>query len=89
MSFKIGDRVKLITDKWEDGKHNPLWGGECGKVVGTVIKTMNTNYQDFAYNIKWDNGGLNSYHIDDVVSFECEDWKNVQPNILPEELFEL
>ena len=52
--FKLGDRVKYVSNHYKDGEWNPLWGGKYGKVVGTVISVVGSRCR-----IKWDNGGTN------------------------------
>lgn len=52
--FKIGDRVKYVSGKWADSKSNPLWGGEYGKIIGTIEGVWGKDCD-----VKWDNGECN------------------------------
>ncbi len=81
MKFKTGNRVKLISMIWLDGKHNPLWNGEHGKVIGTIILIGKGSGNNLNYTVCWDNDGLNIYYENDIELY--------QANHLPEELFTL
>lgn len=59
MKFKAGDRVKYVSNKYEDCESNPLWGGKCGKIAGTV---KHINWIE----VYWDNGELNEYYPEDL-----------------------
>ena len=59
MTFKVGDKVKLVTAKWGDDTCNPIWGGYHGHIIGVVCKLRPDDR--FIYNIKWDNGRSNAY----------------------------
>ena len=62
MKFKVGDRVKLIDDKFGDRPDNPVWGGSQGYVEGTVYEVeKNTKTGIF---VRWDNGSINCYHTE-------------------------
>ena len=59
--FKIGDRVKYTSGKYDDSFNNPLWGGNEGNVIGNV-----KGYNDKFINVNWDNGSGNRY-IEDAL----------------------
>ena len=40
--FKIGDKVKLVTNRYGDHENNPVWNGEFGKIEGTIYTIDNT-----------------------------------------------
>ncbi len=81
MKFKKGDRVKLITNKWGDYENNPRWGGEFGKMLGT-ISADSLEDTDFTDSVKWDNGKINSYKKGDLGFISHKQY-------LPDELFQL
>ena len=67
--MKIGDRVKLIVDRYDDNKMNPYWNGEHGKILGTIDSFR----QSGKIQVKWDNGFSNHYHTKgDLELFEQE-----------------
>ena len=69
--LKVGDKVKYTSGNFGDDYGNPLWNGEQGRIVGTVIKL---SFSGMWIDVNW--GGYpnygNSYHpidlelIDDV-----------------------
>jgi len=59
IEFKIGDRVKYTSNNHGDRESNPLWGGDYGKVKGTITDIDSIR-------VKWDNGNSNSYSADDL-----------------------
>ena len=73
--LKIGDKVKYTSGAFGDSKYNPLWGGECGNVIGTIV--CNDHQPVFIYKVDWGNS-TNSYKDGDVELY----------NTVPEELFE-
>ena len=54
--FKIGDKVKYISNHYTDSQSNPKWGGNEGEVAGTITEEEAPN----SWCIKWDNGEKNS-----------------------------
>ncbi|MHC1728050.1 MAG: hypothetical protein AB9866_18950 [Syntrophobacteraceae bacterium] len=60
--FKVGDRVKLISERYDDDIYNPLWGGSQGKVTGKVERIR----PDGHIRVEWDNGIGNSYLPEDL-----------------------
>jgi hypothetical protein len=56
--FKVGDRVKLVTALYGDSLNNPVWGGVCGKIVGTVKEISN---KGLPIKVNWDNGEYDYY----------------------------
>jgi len=62
MSFKLGDKVKLITDAYGDTKNNPVWGGECGCIVGTVTTT------DYPILVKWNMLKTEDFYLEEYLS---------------------
>jgi len=61
--FKVGDRVKLVTALYRDSLDNPVWGGVCGKIVGTVKEISN---KGLPIKVNWDNGEYNDYMKEDL-----------------------
>uniref|UniRef100_A0A6H1ZQZ6 Uncharacterized protein n=1 Tax=viral metagenome TaxID=1070528 RepID=A0A6H1ZQZ6_9ZZZZ len=61
--FKLGDRVKYVSNVFLDEDSNPLWGGLCGKVEG-VIDHLSTF--GLPVEVMWDNGMYNSYNYSDL-----------------------
>ena len=72
MKFKVGDKVKYVSDNYTDTQYNPLWGGLSGYIVGTIYDIRKTNYgkTKFWTDVKWDNGKINSYDAVDL-EFYC------------------
>jgi len=60
MTFKIGDRVKLVCMAYIDSGDNPLWGGKHGNVIGTITSI------DYRIKVAWDNGSANNYANDEL-----------------------
>lgn len=84
--FKIGDRVKYISGQWMEGNDNPLWGGMCGYIVGTITELK---LEDNALRVQWDNGSSNNYYESDldivkeqpVVKVKTRDWLGMKVRI--------
>ena len=57
--FQIGDRVKLVSNRYCDSPTNPHWNGCCGQVVG-VIYIVETGSNPYC--VQWGNGNTNSYY---------------------------
>ena len=56
--LNVGDRVALVSKTYDDSPSNPIWGGDEGKILGTIIeKTGNL------CTVKWDNGRTNWYNL--------------------------
>jgi hypothetical protein len=66
MKFKIGDKVKYVSGRHGDSEVNPLWGGEQGKIKGTIVLFKDDGWID----VKWDNGIQNCYVERDLVLFK-------------------
>jgi len=65
VTFKVGDRVRLITKRHGVGSSNPVWGKFNGeKIVGTV-DGVNRPWGN-PVGVTWDNGELNSYKPRDL-----------------------
>ena len=77
--FNIGDRVKLITDRWGDIHANPVWGGASGEVIGTIV-----HIEDCWCDVDWDNEYSNNYQFRDIEVLTKT--HNIE---WPEDLFEL
>ena len=58
MTFKVGDRVKLVGG-WFDSPANPLWGGRSGKVEGIIASCSPSG--TLPISVSWNNGQNNSY----------------------------
>jgi hypothetical protein len=70
MKFPVGTRVRLLRvhhahangGYWNDGPSNPYW--DQYRVTGTVDSY---SVAALPYDVKWDNGGENSYYEEDLV----------------------
>jgi len=51
-----GTRVKLTSRIYGDVLSNPVWGGDFGKIAGTIKDSS-----DDGCTVNWDNGKFNSY----------------------------
>jgi len=51
MKFRIGDKVKYISDKWNEGENNPLWGGKFGERIGKV--TLFREHSSTPISVNW------------------------------------
>ncbi len=56
--FKIGDKVKLVTDYFSDYLGNPIWGGKHGYTIGIVV---NEPEEGDWVEVRWSNGRTNTY----------------------------
>ena len=76
MLFKINDIVIYTSNRWGDQENNPLWNGKYGKIVGTVLSVLSG---DMDYEVKWDNGCINSYNQNDLLKIPTilEDMKDL------------
>jgi len=59
--FKVRDRVIYTSGNFGDYIRNPVWGGECGEIIGTI-----TGIDGVYFNVDWDNGEDNSYRREDI-----------------------
>jgi hypothetical protein len=59
--MSVGDKVKYVSGRFGDCAYNPLWGGSCGRVVGTVSNKHSLHIQ-----VMWNNGKRNSYEKSDL-----------------------
>jgi hypothetical protein len=50
-NYKVGDRVKYISNHWKDTETNPLWDGKYGRITGTIIPYI---ANDFTNKVLWD-----------------------------------
>lgn len=64
MSFKKGDKVKLIASRFEDRDYNPIWDGLRGKMIGVIFD----NHCGFY--VTWSNGKSNIYREEDLALIE-------------------
>ncbi|PCI27768.1 hypothetical protein COB55_05165 [Candidatus Wolfebacteria bacterium] len=66
MNFKIGDKVRIIgdSDSYNVNGENPP------NTNGIIIEDSGTGYIDGRrYKIKWDNGKINEYYINDDIEY--------------------
>jgi len=70
--LKEGDRVRLVTSRWNDTPLNPVWGGNHGKVLGTVEKTPVKAGATEWFDVRWDSGPVNSYRLEDIALNEID-----------------
>jgi len=61
MTLIVGDRVKLITDRWKDDRYNPIYKGSQGIVIGTVVEGTKMITPELPITVNWDNGEVNGY----------------------------
>ena len=68
IKFKVGSRVKYVSGKYIDVDWNPLWGGKCGKILGTIVRISAAEDQHSMLDVyvEWDNGQSNSYKRRDL-----------------------
>lgn len=59
-NFKIGDKVKYVSDHYGDEITNPKWGGNYGNIAGKIDGGCDNSWE-----IEWDNGEHNSGYEDD------------------------
>ena len=59
--FKKGDRVKLVSDYYGEAEANPVYGGEFGKIIGTVSSIEVSGSGAKTTFVRWDNGYSNGY----------------------------
>lgn len=75
--FEEGDRVILLpTSDYYGSTNNPIWGGEYGKIVGTIIGEAAFNHTH-PITVKWDNGYTNVYKPTDII--KAHFMKNYEP----------
>lgn len=60
--FKVGDKVKYISNNHGDEKRNPLWGKSQGKIVGKITVIQVNGW----YKVEWENGENNTYEDNDL-----------------------
>ena len=66
--FKIGDKVKLVTNRYGDHKNNPVWNGQFGKIEGTITD----KYSNLIF-VKWTKYKTNNnYDVEDLALIEEE-----------------
>ena len=63
VNFKVGDRVKLVAEEYSDSPKNPVWGGKCGKIEGTVDHINGTH---LPIKVIWNNRKSNVYKEKDL-----------------------
>ena len=68
--FKKGDRVKYTSGRFSDSLSNPLYGGQYGKVLGSIALIS------CDVNVLWDNGFTNSYSGSDLKLAETRKYNN-------------
>lgn len=66
-NFRKKDRVIYVSGNFGDERNNPLWNGEYGQIIGTVINTS-----DNWIKVKWDNGYSNGYYTRDLEHFHID-----------------
>lgn len=62
--FKVGDRIKYTSNRHSDHESNPLWGGCCGYVIGSIYEI--TALVTCPIKVNWDNNLSNSYYETDL-----------------------
>ena len=82
MKFKLGDKVRYVSNKHGDCLGNPLWNGLSGKVVGTIdeLYGQNDDTDVLVYGVQWDKKHNHN-------AYKSVDLENHL--ILPKELFTL
>jgi len=61
--LKVGDKVKLISNKHGNSKNNPVWGSTYGNISG-IITSISTS--SLPFKVKWENDKANVYKEDDL-----------------------
>lgn len=58
--IEVKDRVVFTKmDSGGDNEKNPLWGGKCGFIVGSVYEADQEG--NHPVKVRWDNGATNAY----------------------------
>ncbi len=55
MKFKVGDIVKLVSDRYSDSAANPRWEGSYGKIKGKIVRVLS---RSSPYSIDWETANL-------------------------------
>lgn len=69
-TLRKGDKVIYVSGSHGDAHNNPLWGGECGQIKGTVVDLPKKSESSEWVKVKWDNGSFNSYQNRDLAYAE-------------------
>ena len=73
--FLKGDRVKLVSNRYGDALNNPVWGGLCGEVEGSITEVTSTG----TLIVAWGNGKKNLYSPETLSLILPHDY-NTNPN---------
>ena len=87
MKFKPGDRIFIQDSRINtESQFAPVWGGEYGKILGTVLQYNDKEYAKlypeciggFPLKVKWDNGYLNGFTKNTSHTFVLARTQNLQ-----------
>jgi len=76
MKFKIGDRVRLKPNIYQDSFRNPVWEGKQGKQVGKVIELFSFHSLNFSCRVKWKELNSENTYKDEDLELICKEDKN-------------
>lgn len=62
--MKIGDKVKLVTKRFEDKQYDPQWGGQYGFTEGEVARIIDREREPIK--VEWENTHNNTYNEEDL-----------------------
>jgi MoxR-like ATPase len=69
--MKVGDRVKLVGNDYDDTGNNPIWGGVFGKIAGTITDIRSGDSRPKRIIVVWDRHAIkNSYKVTDLALIE-------------------
>lgn len=71
--YKVGDRVKLVVEKYGLFASNPVWG-KVGFVLGTIAYIGLNTPGSLPIEVRWDNGTCNTYDFKSLQVVTDNDW---------------
>lgn len=74
---RVGNKVILSTEEYDDSRSNPRWGGKYGKVIGTIESSVPFDSEGYCLSVVWDNGYRNTYKPCDLDHYQKEKPINV------------
>ena len=71
--YKVGDRVKLVVEKYGIYDSNPVWG-KHGHVLGTITHIGLHTPGSLPIDVRWDNDSCNTYDFHSLQIVSDKDW---------------